>query len=341
MLLRDSEPEAWVTVESGRVVTWGRGEPPEPAQATGWIVPAPVNAHTHIADAWLRDEPGRPETVAELFGPGGWKHQQLAGADPQAMAAGATRYVDEMATVGTASFLDFREGGVAGVRWLRGLDLAASPLVLGRPANGGADEDEIETVLDEADGVGLSGVRDMRPRDVEAWAEACHERRKPFAIHVSEDARDDMDLVLSWEPTFLVHMCKANERDLDATADARIPIVVCPRSNAHFGLAPPVAAMRESGCTVAVGTDNGMLQTGDLWQELALLADAAPEARIPDLLRMATYHGRDLAGLADPLPPERGHPLDAVVLPADPIPRPMRVKPGLAVNPDLPDLEGP
>lgn len=340
ILLREWEPHGWVTVEGGRVLAWGRGQPPEEPRATGWIVPAPVNAHTHVADAWLRDEPGKPDTVAQLFGPDGWKNQRLASGDPSAMAAGAERYADEMAAVGTTAFLDFREGGAPGVRWLRDLELPVRPVVLGRPARGGADEREVEAVLDAADGVGLSGVRDMRARDIEAWAEACHERRKPFGIHVSEDARDDMDLVLSWQPTFVVHMTQARSQDLEDAADARLPVVVCPRSNARFGWTSPVAAMLEAGCTVAVGTDNGMLQDGDLWAELALLRRAAPDAPVADLLRMATYHGRDLAGLPDPLPPARGQPLDAVVLPADPVPTARRRKPVLAINPDLPPLGG-
>ncbi len=338
LLLADREPEGWVQVERGRVLSWGKGEAPGPARATGWIVPSAVNAHTHVADAFLRNRPGKPHSVAELFGPGGWKHQQLAQADPSKQAEATAAYVGEMAGCGTGSFLDFREGGLGGIQWLRSLELDANPVILGRPAKGGVDEREIEAVLDAADGIGLSGVRDMKPKHIEAWANASHEARKPFAIHVSEDARDDMDLVLSWEPSFVVHMTQGTARDFEALAAARVPVVVCPRSNAHFGWRVPLAALREAQCTIAVGTDNGMLQDGNIWSELALLRAADPTASTPELLRMATHNGRALLGLPPALPPTRGAPLDALVLPADPVPGPTRRRPGLAVNPALPVL---
>ncbi len=336
ILLAASEPEGWITVEQGRVLAWGKGESPVPPRATGWIVPSAVNAHTHVADAFLRERPGKPHTVAELFGPGGWKHQHLAKADTGDQSLAAEKYVGEMAACGTSTFIDFREGGLPGVQWLRGLDLDAQPFILGRPAKGGADEREMEAVIAAADGIGISGVRDMKAKHIEAWAEACHDAKKPFSIHVSEDARDDIDLVLSWEPSFVIHMTQATPSDLESLAHERVPVVVCPRSNAHFGWKVPLAAMREAGCTVAVGTDNGMLQDGDLWKELALLRAADSTVTDPELLRMACHNGRSLVGLPPALPPVKGAPMDALVLPTNPIPAPQRQRPGLAVNPDLP-----
>lgn len=329
ILHRDRAEQGWIEVEDARVARLGRGAPPAEPAATGWVVPAPVNAHTHVGDAFLRRRPGKPRTVGELVGPGGWKHRHLADADPAAQDDGIRSCTEEMAACGTSTFLDFREGGVEGVRLLRDLDLPVPPRILGRPARGGADEREVEAVLADADGVGLSGMRDMGSRDIEAWAEACHEAGKPFAVHVSEARRDDVDAVVALRPAFVVHMTQATPRDLDALAHARIPIVLCPRSNAWFGMQPPLAAMLEAGCTVALGTDNAMLQDGDIWKEAQAARALVPDAPVEEVLRMATHHGRTLAGLPDPL--TRGAAADVVVLPEPPLAGPGPSRPGFTV----------
>ncbi|MGB1586739.1 MAG: amidohydrolase family protein [Thermoplasmatota archaeon] len=324
ILTRRGRREGWVHVEQGRILASGWGDA-EQADVRGWILPSPVNAHTHVADAYLRRETGKPHTVKELFGPGGWKHRHLDAAPPEAQRAAAEDYVQEMANVGTAAFLDFREGGLAGIRWLRDLDLAARPLIYGRGTKG-FDEDEAHRVLDASDGIGLSGLRDLRPHELDAWADACGDARKPLAIHVSEDQRDDIDHALSLQPAFVVHMTCGKPHDFEELADAKVPIVVCPRSNGHFGRRPPVAAMLEAGCKVALGTDNGMLQDGDLWSEARALR---PHIEVEDLLRAATFHGRDLAALEDP-ELRRGATADLVVLPMDTL-NEKATKPGFVV----------
>jgi cytosine/adenosine deaminase-related metal-dependent hydrolase len=338
LLLADAAVEGYLEVEDGKVVDWGEGAPPGKPDARGWIVPSPVNAHTHVADACLRDRPGKPSTVAELVGPGGWKHRNLAAAAGEEVRAGVGRYVGEMAALGTVRFLDFREGGLAGVRFLRSLaeELPVQPVILGRPlVNGTFDDDEAKALLAEADGIGLSAMRDFADAgDVEAWAEACHRRRKPFALHVSEAKREDMHAVLALEPTFLVHATQATKADLEAVADADVPVVVCPRSNAYYGHKTPLDRMMAAGVTVAVGTDNGMLQDGDLLAELALLRAWFPHVQVETLLRKATWNGRALAGLPPALPPKKGAAPDVVVLPDAPLPESPVTRPALAPRED-------
>lgn len=333
LLLADSAVEGYLEAEGGKVVDWGEGAPPRKPDATGWIAPAPVNAHTHVADAFLRDRPGKPTTVAELVGPGGWKQRHLAQAPAAEVRAGVERYTNEMAAVGVSRFLDFREGGLAGVRLLRSMaaDLPVRPVILGRPATNTFDEAEAKDLLAEADGIGLSALRDFAdPADAEAWAEACHRARKPFALHVSEAKREDMQAVLALEPAFLVHAVQATKADLEAVADAGVPVVVCPRSNAYYGHKTPLDRMAAAGVTVCVGTDNGMLQDGDLLAELALLRAWFPQTGLEALLRKATWNGRALAGLPPALPPRRGQALDVVVLPEAPLPAAPAIRPTLA-----------
>ena len=336
LLLADAVVEGWLEADAGKVRDWGEGPAPRKPDAKGWIVPSPLNAHTHVADAFLRERPGKPASVAELVGPGGWKARHLSSAKPQELLDGVQRYVGEMAACGTTRFIDFREGGLGGVAFLKSAqqDLAVPPVILGRPASNTFTEEEAVGLLREADGIGLSARRDFAKRDdVERWAEACHKARKPFALHVSEAKAEDMDEVLALDPTFLVHCTQASKSDLQAVADAQVPVVVCPRSNAHYGMKTPLDRLRAAGVTVAVGTDNGMLQDGDLLAELAQLHDWFPKVPVEELLRLATWNGRALVGLPKMLPAKRGQPLDLVVLPAVPFQPRGHGKPGFTGAP--------
>ncbi len=320
LLLQDEVLDGWLLAERGRCVDWGDGKPPSKPDATGWIVPSPVNAHTHVFDAALRDVADKPRSVPELVGPGGWKQRQLATAKPADLAAGVRRYVDEMAACGVGAFLDFREGGVAGVQALRAIeDLAAERVIFGRPMKNGFDAEEAAALLPVVDGIGLSARRDFaKANDVEVWAEACHKARKPFALHASEAVHEDWEAVLALEPTFIVHGLQATPEEWEEAAQEGIPVVVAPRSNAWFGIRTPLAGMLEAGLTVCVGTDNGMLHDGDLWADLGQLAAWHPKLSVEALLRLVTWNARPLAGLPMALPPKKGKPLDVVVLPERP-----------------------
>jgi cytosine/adenosine deaminase-related metal-dependent hydrolase len=333
--LAEETIDGWLEADGAKVVAWGEGPPPSKPDAKGWIVPAPVNAHTHVADAALRDRPGKPHTVAELVGPGGWKQQNLARTSGEEVRAGVDQYVGEMAALGTSHFIDFREGGLAGVRLLREMaaDLPVQPFILGRPLRNTFDDAEAKAIVAAADGIGLSALRDFEDAaDVEAWAEACHRARKPFALHASEAKREDMDRILALAPSFLVHCTQATKADLESVADAGVPVVVCPRSNAHYDMKTPIDRMRAAGVTVAVGTDNGMLQDGNLLAELSLLQAWSAKTPLEELLRMATWNGRGLARLPAALPPKRGKALDVIVLPERPLPETASTKPGMSVR---------
>lgn len=331
LLLRHEAVEGWLEMEGNRAVGWGEGTPPARPDATGWIVPAPVNAHTHAADAFLRGEPGKPRTVPELVGPAGWKHRRLHAANEAQVVAGIAAYASEMAAIGTAAFIDFREGGVAGARLLRHLadDLPCLPVVLGRPAQTDFREEEAEELLPIVAGIGLSARRDFAdPADLEAWAEAAHARRKTLALHASEARHEALEPLLALEPDFLVHCTQATKAEMEALAGEGVAVAVCPRSNAWFGLKTPIRRLREAGVRVAVGTDNGMLNDGNLLADLALLRAWDPEVGMEELLRMATWNGRDLARLPPAWPPRRDAPLDLVVLPEDPLPPAPDPRPG-------------
>lgn len=319
LILPEATVDGWVHIEGGQVVDWGQDE--EPSQSPdqmGWITPPPVNAHTHVADAFLRGQQGMPTSIPELVGPGGWKHRQLAMARRPRTASGVVRYTTEMADIGTSHFIDFREGGIHGAEFLRDLrdgadwltmEQVAQPpvegIIFGRPNLHDFDPDEAEDLLEIVDGVGMSGMRDFPERqDLDAWVEAAHAAGKPWAVHVSEDRHDTLEDVMALEPDHVVHMVHASPREFSMAADVGLPIVACPRSNAFFGSKTPAQAMLDTGCLIAFGTDNGMLQDGDLRKEAALFRQYAPDVSDEQLLRMMTHNGRMVAGLPDWTPDE-------------------------------------
>lgn len=246
------------------------------ADVFGVIVPALVDTHTHCADAGVRPVPGM--TLEELVAPpDGLKHRYLRETPREKLVQDMSVFDRDAADSGIGRFVDFREGGADGCRMAR--EACPHAVILGRPVSPEFDAAEIDEILSVADGIALSSINDIDPAYADKVADATHRRGKAFAVHCSERIREDIEKVLSLEPAFVVHMCLATRSDLRACADFDIPISVCPRSNRFFGRRPPLETMRETGCTVALGSDNAMLCSPDLRPE-ALLASEIAGGRI-------------------------------------------------------------
>jgi len=223
-----------------------------------------VNAHTHCGDYGLKVPEGL--SIEELVAPpDGLKHRYLAGLGESELADNMRSFDEASAAHGSASFIDFREGGAEGCRILRGCSRDA--IILGRPVSKEYDSEEVAEILSVADGIGISSISDMDRGYLESVADQVRRERKIFAIHASERVREDIDLILSLDPAFVVHMCEATDDDMAKCAEAEVPIAVCPTSNAYFGKETPVVRMLDSGADVMLGTDNGMLCEPDLISE--------------------------------------------------------------------------
>jgi cytosine/adenosine deaminase-related metal-dependent hydrolase len=239
------------------------------AEAKGLVLPAFVNAHTHVGDAFIREE--LRGTLEDLVAPPhGLKHRRLAAATDGEVLAGMAWALDTMAQSGVGTFWDFREGGVAGLRLLlqgaRGG--GPRPVPLGRPLHLRYDRDEVDALLAKAQGIGVSSLLDWEPSELAKVAKHVKDRGKVFALHCSEGVREDIDPVLDLRPDFLVHMVAATTADLERCRDADVPVVVCPRSNAFFGRLPDLPAMVRTGVRVFLGTDNGMLVRPSMLEEI-------------------------------------------------------------------------
>lgn len=236
----------------------------------GIVVPAPVNGHTHLGDAVATREPPLTPIAEIVRPPDGYKFRLLRETPPAAKRRAMRAALERMAREGVAATLDFREEGAAGVEMLRaaarGLPIRA--VALGRPMRRPVEAAELDALLDVSDGVGLSAIGEEGKEVRRQVADACHRRRKWYALHASESTREDPAEYLDPRPDLLVHLAEASPDDLTRVADAAVTVAVCPRSNALFGRRPDLGEFARRGVRTLLGTDNAMFHSPSIWREL-------------------------------------------------------------------------
>ncbi|MDL2260966.1 amidohydrolase family protein [Methanimicrococcus sp. OttesenSCG-928-J09] len=295
-------------------------------KSLNWIVPRFVNAHTHIGDTLIKDPPLGPDVTPYAYKrdldslvrpPNGLKHQFLSALTQEDAVSSMESAIWDMYQSGISVFADFREGGLNGVSALIEASKNASrdihPVIFGRPTfpqsyaeNGGSSSsdiltshsflDELRDLLETSDGIGVSGANDLDEYVLAKIAAKTQSKRRKLAIHAGEKDRSDIESALSLDPDLLIHMTHAENEDIKTAADNRIPIAVCVRSNLVTGVGlPPILNMLEAGIPVCIGTDNVMLNSPDMFEELHFLSkiygisDAA-------LFRMANLNGAEALG---------------------------------------------
>jgi cytosine/adenosine deaminase-related metal-dependent hydrolase len=296
----------YVHVEGSRIVEIEERSnvKPDNCEASGIVMPALINAHTHLGDSIIKDVPYSDlDTLVKP--PHGLKHSALREAALGALVEAMHQSLLDAFVTGTAMLADFREGGIYGINALKtAMDIVKQVrvMILGR-SNDGRNyivEDEIDTILDVAHGLGVSGSRDCDSSAIGAMFNRARTRGKIVAIHAGEKDASDIDSAISLNPDFLIHMTCASKHQIESG----IPIVVCPRSNLVTGvgssfLRPPIGEMTEA-TTVGLGTDNVMLNSVNMFAEM----EFASKAFLHDdtkVLEMATLNNAKILGVDNEL----------------------------------------
>jgi cytosine/adenosine deaminase-related metal-dependent hydrolase len=218
--------------------------------------------------------------------PDGLKHRLLRAASHDEKVEAMRRSLRLMASTGTVACVEFREGGVDGVEAIREAvaGLSIDPVVLGR---------ETADAMRASDGFGASGARDAEFGDLRAETRAAG---KLFGIHAGERDPHDVDPALDLDPDFVVHVVHPEPSHLDRIEAEEVPIVVCPRSNLVTGVGVPPLRDLLDRTTVALGTDNVMLNSPSMFREMEFTSKLT-DATATEVLRMATANGAEIAGL--------------------------------------------
>jgi cytosine/adenosine deaminase-related metal-dependent hydrolase len=296
----------YVYIEEGRIVEIEERSNvrPDNCEATGIVMPAFINAHTHLGDSIIKDIPySGLDTLVKP--PNGLKHRALREAVLGMLVEAMQQSLLDAITSGTTMIADFREGGISGINALRtAIDLVKQVrvMILGRP-NDERDyivEDEIDTILDIAHGLGVSGSRDCGSSAIGAMFNRARTRGKFVAIHAGEKDASDIETAISFNPDCLIHMTYASKHQIESG----IPIVVCPRSNLVTGVGssfrrPPIGEMLQT-TTVGLGTDNVMLNSVNMFAEMEFASKAFLHDDIK-VLEMATLNNAKILGVDNEL----------------------------------------
>ncbi len=301
----DIDPiEGYVCVDNGIITEISE----EPTDSKNIIAPCFVNSHTHIGDSVYKDPclgPVEGHLIKKdldflVKPPDGLKHRILSKTSYHTLVDYMRRSICDMLATGTTSFIDFREGGVPGVLALKEAlkDIPIECMILGRPTmtEEGNYSRELDRLLERCQGFGMSGANDLDIEMLKMASKRATHNKRLFAIHAGEKDVNDIEKALCLEPDLLIHLTQAKRSHLEKLTDDPVPVVVCPRSNLITGVGmPPISDMLDLGLTVAVGTDNVMLNSVNMFSEMEFISRICGiEDR--QVFKMCTLNGASITG---------------------------------------------
>ena len=253
------------------------------------VCPSFINGHIHIGDSIIKDE-GYGLSLSEMVRPpDGVKHVALSNAEDDELIGAMRQSMIDMINSGTTHFIDYREGGIEGVKLLRkaSADLPIKPIILGRDDSFYGDDPDLSKVkvairklLKIADGIAPSGFGEITSEVADLIVEECNRQGKISSIHVAESESNQIESLNDFgvseiakgvESDFsqLVHLTNPKGDDLESVASSNQNVVVCPRANAtlNVGVAP-LGKMLDLGIRPLLGTDNVMLNSPNMLREL-------------------------------------------------------------------------
>ena len=280
-----------IVVDDGKIVEIGKdSREGKIIDVDGAVVcPSFINAHMHIGDSIIKDE-GYSLSLSEMVKPpNGVKHKALANVDDEVLISAMMDTMWEMVQNGITHFIDYREGGINGVKLLKkaSAEIPIKPIILGRDDSFYGDDPDLKKVkkavrklLRIADGIAPSGFGEVTDDVARIIVDECNNQDKISSIHVAEsesnqlesfDKFDKTEIARGVESDFdqLVHLTNPKFDDLDSVSKSNQNVVVCPRANATLNVGVvPLNKMLDMGIKPLIGTDNVMLNSPNMFREL-------------------------------------------------------------------------
>ncbi len=301
------------------------------------MIPSFINAHTHIADSIAKDVASELSFNERIHPVYGIKGKVLSNTIREHLMHFIKASVLSMVKNGITTFIDFREQGLDGVMMLKSSlrDVNIRCVTLGRVEYYGKDMDaeglkHAADVLMHSDGFGLSGANEYTDDALSRLSMLVKIKGKLFGLHAAESKEScsyssnhgisEVERILRLaEPDFLVHMTNATDDDILHVKDRGIGIVVCPRANASLSVGiPRVWDMLRLGCTVAIGTDNVMLNKPDMFREMEYIWKVSRALKhgisAREILKMATVNAARIFRLSRIGYIDEGMTADAIII---------------------------
>lgn len=326
--------DGFVRINAGRILETGQGRGAHPGDrvihhGTGVLMPALVNAHTHLDLCALHQATdmnagfiGWVKSVIEQKSRIGQEAlDEAARWGAAALKQSGTGVVGDIVSTGASPAL-FLDSGLAGVRFKEYLgNLFPSELRCEK-----YNDTQTFSVAGHA-------PHTTAPDLLVRLKSAANSSATPFSLHLAESL-DELEFLTTgkgpWadflaergidtpnrggsglgpvqyadrmnlldQNTLAVHLVFADAKDMALLSEKQVAVCVCPRSNfnLHDHL-PGVAMMLRSGLQVCLGTDSlASCDSLNLFDEMAFLANHFPEIAPGDILAMATINGARALG---------------------------------------------
>jgi len=283
------------------------------------LIPGFINSHTHIADSIGKDVALNGTVNQKIHPMFGIKSKILKNTSNENLSTFMKNTCHSMIQKGITTFVDFREGGLDGAILLKKVsyDTPIRSIILGRlDFHQNSSEikknspfpiekiRELPSLVKTCDGIGISGANEHSTSVLTSYSKT----KKLRAIHSSETqesvskskritGKSETLRALSVKPDFLIHMTHASKSDLQTVSKKTRGIVICPRANSSLAEGiPDIQKMENAGCLLALGTDNVMINSPDMFREMDFLWKATmgiKKKRIDpkNILKMATVNG--------------------------------------------------
>jgi len=258
------------------------------------LIPGLINSHTHIGDSIAKDISLDKDPDSKINPIFGIKQKILRETEPKKLIHFMRKTMKSMLKKGITTFVDFREGGLEGIFLLQKAlaDLPIRAIILGRieyyqsksqiKRNTSIPlsyQSQIEQLVKNCNGIGISGSNENSDLSLKQFSKTkkiraihCAETKQSYFISKQLRKKTEPERCILLKPDFLIHMTYATKNDLKFVSKKIKGIVVCPRANASLAEGiPNVDQMLKAKCNVAIGTDNVMINSPDMFREMDFL----------------------------------------------------------------------